>query len=85
MTGVANPSGWGLSKGLITLSCKITYIYDLNTQVSGYIKWKKDWKLEIGLTLYSTWNVRSLQEQGAALNLVREAEKYTIKCIALRR
>jgi len=40
-----------------------------------------NWKTDL---LCGTWNVRTLHKPGAALDFVKELEKYRIKCVALQ-
>lgn len=69
-----------MSAGLTTLPYKKRFVQDSynkpRTRVYG--KTTGNWKTEL---FWGTWNVRSLHKSGAALDLVKELEKYGTKCV----
>jgi len=81
--GYSDPPGWGFSAGPTILPSKKDLVQDSHnkprTRVHG--KMIGNWKTEL---LCGTWNVRSLHKPGAALDMVKELEKYGMKCVALQ-
>jgi len=68
---------------LTTLPCKKRFVQDSynKPRIRVYGKTTGNWKTE---QFWGTRNVRSLHKSGAALDLVKELEKYGTKCVALQ-
>jgi len=72
-----------LSAGLTTLPCKKFFVQDSYNKPRTRVcdKTTGNWKTEL---LCGTRNVRTLHKPGAALDLVKELEKYRTKCVVLQ-
>jgi len=81
---VTGSPGWEFSARLTTLSSKTTFVQDSNTKPWDRFFDKKTGNKKSDL-FCGTWNLQTLYKQGVSLKLVREAEKYKIRCIALAR